>query len=715
MFNYAVLISLLSISFNLLNIQAQTINHSADKEINSCGFYSHGSEKYTSPEFQNALQRQSHTGSNERRTSVVYKLPVVVHVITSSECEEVSSIRNKFIPSDELIRFEIEEASQRFRHNYPGAKTYTNPYYGIDTEIELALATVDPDGNYTSGIIWTVDPAVEGKSWGDAAYLVDKYKWDTRKYCNIFIVKRLTNAAAAYTEGLDFTIYSGSAFWSGLINHELGHYLGLQHTFLSESSYCPSNTDCLTSGDRVCDTPPKYSAGSLDELCEGNLFNSCSSDEADVSTNNPYRPVALGGMGDQQDMTTNYMDYSGPCWDSYTLGQKNIMRATIELKTEMIAFADLAFNTPLPPYYLNVSDFKVEADACIGKFTPIVSIENKGTSELTSATAKIVNGSSTLTQINWTGNLLPGESTEITFSGIEFNSNLALKAVFENPNNESSTIYQTGVCQKLVYNNPSSRLYIPFSACQNYELGTISNDVELTWSAEKFKPYRGYHSCRECVAALLNNYSIPYEVQTASFELPIRDFTAFNKPAMSFIFGYLPSIYSGPFDTLSVKVAAGCESFETVWQGTGLELATNNPPAYHESEYFMNVYCEVYKNVTIDMVRFAGESDVRIMVEAKGLFMGPLLIDEIIVDNNLITADIKKTHEIDFAFTNPVDDYLSINSETEFNTFQVLNLAGQIILESKSMEIEVSKLRPGVYLLVGRNKKDVVVKKFVKE
>ena len=40
-----------------------------------------------------------------------------------------------------------------------------------------------------------------------------------------------------------------------VLAHEMGHYLGLYHTF-EGGCY---NADCLTSGDRVCDTPPDNS------------------------------------------------------------------------------------------------------------------------------------------------------------------------------------------------------------------------------------------------------------------------------------------------------------------------------------------------------------------------------------------------------------------------------------------------------------------------
>ena len=330
--NFILYQCVIALCLSLSSLLAQSVEQK-DKEFSMvCGS--------SKPKLFTNYKLQASSGKNLRVSQGVYKIPAVVHVISSTDCPPLSSERYRDFPTDGLIRAEIKEASQRFRHMHPSAEIYANPFYGADTEIELELTTVDPNGKFTSGINRIVDANAEGQSWTSLHAIINKYKWDTTKYCNIFVVKGMPDASGVYVYEGDFTVLNTTSFWSGLLNHELGHYLGLMHIFQTDigSSSCPSNDNCLISGDQICDTPPRSRAGDPSEICgKGDMIvNSCSTDEADISTNNPYRPVALGGMGDQPDMLANYMDYTGRCWDSYTLGQKNKMRMNLEWRKEIL-------------------------------------------------------------------------------------------------------------------------------------------------------------------------------------------------------------------------------------------------------------------------------------------------------------------------------------------------------------------------------------------
>ena len=89
--------------------------------------------------------------------------------------------------------------------------------------------------------------------------------------------------------------------------HEIGHCLGLYHTFLSFSTGC--GAECDTTGDQVCDTPPTTPTYDCDtsNLCANDLLG----------------PSAF--TVDMPDQLENYMSYND-CQNLFTLGQKTRMR-----------------------------------------------------------------------------------------------------------------------------------------------------------------------------------------------------------------------------------------------------------------------------------------------------------------------------------------------------------------------------------------------------
>src|SRR5262249_38357870 len=87
-----------------------------------------------------------------------------------------------------------------------------------------------------------------------------------------------------------------------LLAHEMGHYLGLLHTFVVGNC---SNQNCSVDGDGICDTPPQSIPGGSCITPQ----NSCSSD------------TVSGFNVDVPDLNANFMTYSGACTNSFTAGQ----------------------------------------------------------------------------------------------------------------------------------------------------------------------------------------------------------------------------------------------------------------------------------------------------------------------------------------------------------------------------------------------------------
>ena len=276
--------------------------------------------------------------NHQRGANTVYEIPIVVHIFHDND-----PIGSQYNPDDATIISIIEEAEQRFRHQHPGAKSYTNPYYGIDTELTFCLAKRDATGHETTGIVRYNNSALATGNGLDLITEFLPYTWNSQYFCNIIIMRDLQDACGWYFSSLDATLYDSGCLWSGLVTHELGHYFSLLHTFSSGDCV---NDDCDVDGDQVCDTPAKSMAGNNGATSCDSPNNDCQTDEDDPSTNNPYRSVASGGLGEQPDMLANYLDFSS-CWDSFTQGQKDRMRANIETRrSRMIDAPSLCADDP---------------------------------------------------------------------------------------------------------------------------------------------------------------------------------------------------------------------------------------------------------------------------------------------------------------------------------------------------------------------------------
>jgi hypothetical protein len=358
---------------------------------------------------EHVLNQKRNTHPSER-SNELYTLPVVVHIIHNGE-----SYGTGVNITDEQVFSAIEALNEDFRR-MPGTNGFGD---GADVNIEFCLAARDPQGQPTNGIVRVNGSSVANytamgiESSGGTGAVEESVKalstWPRTSYVNIWVVSEIENNNAgggiqgyAYfptNNPVDGIVVLYNAFgtvgnlksytnMNRTLTHELGHYLGLYHTFNSTSA-CGDETSCSTQGDRVCDTPPTIQAGS------------CSS-------------PACGGT--QQ--VANYMDYtSQSCQDMFTEGQKLRMRTTLETqRTSMLTSMgcmpvfqnDIGITAVLSPSGTN----------CSGGLQPQVTLGNFGGTTLTSATIYYnVDGVGSST-FNWTGSLASGATTTVTLGSI---------------------------------------------------------------------------------------------------------------------------------------------------------------------------------------------------------------------------------------------------------------------------------------------------------
>lgn len=225
----------------------------------------------------------------------IYTIPIVVHIIHNNGPENIS---------DAAVQQALDNLNLRFQNAAP----FYDPA-GNDIGIQFCLASVDTNGNPTTGI--TRDTSMLTYLNFNATtdlWLKNINRWQPFLYLNIWVVNYITgfsgyayypNAAGTNVDGI---VISYNAFNSHTLAHEVGHYLNLYHTF---ENGCINN-NCLANGDYVCDTPPDVS--NTNECND----NSCNTEIDDT--------IGLSPFTFDVNNLPNYMDYTS-CPNAFTQGQ----------------------------------------------------------------------------------------------------------------------------------------------------------------------------------------------------------------------------------------------------------------------------------------------------------------------------------------------------------------------------------------------------------
>ncbi|MFM6951724.1 MAG: M43 family zinc metalloprotease [Bacteroidota bacterium] len=247
--------------------------------------------------------------------AAIYTIPVVFHVIHTNGPENISR---------EQILDQIRVLNNDFNLLNGNRTKLRSVFNGLaaDCQIKFELAKIDPNGNCTEGI-----NRVYSSAGVQMDMTTEKVKslinWNYKKYLNIWVVSSISGgidggevlgyacfpwATNATRDGIvmksDRVGTIGTAVASDsarTLTHEIGHWLGLYHTF----------QDGCTGGDQIDDTPP-VNGTFVNASCPSG-GNSCTNDFPDLP-----------------DMWENYMDYSnGGCQTLFTLKQKSRMHGVL--------------------------------------------------------------------------------------------------------------------------------------------------------------------------------------------------------------------------------------------------------------------------------------------------------------------------------------------------------------------------------------------------
>lgn len=295
---------------------------------------------------ENYLQKKSSSASFQARTgsSEILRIPVVVHLLYNNASQNLS---------DEQVKSQLEALNRDFRRKNNDTVNTPSRFRSLaaDVQVEFYLATADPRGRATTGIVrkysatanWLSNDKIKfSAQGGDDA-------WDSKSYLNIWVGNLVAGNGYSSAPGgdpaKDGVVINTGAF--GTVNragnfalgrtavHEIGHWLGLKHIW----------GDAQCGDDGVGDTPQQ---GWYTTNCPSGFRSSCSNGE-------------LG------DMYMNYMDYTADaCMNLFTQGQKARMRSAFDeggprqsflqtkgLKAPWLEEAPLALSTSTSAVYPN--------------------------------------------------------------------------------------------------------------------------------------------------------------------------------------------------------------------------------------------------------------------------------------------------------------------------------------------------------------------------
>jgi len=244
-------------------------------------------------------------GDGER---ALVTIPVVVHVVWNTTAENISEAQ---------VLSQIAVLNADFRRLNSDVSGVPSAFTAADANIEFCLATVDPNGNVTTGInrVQTATTAFGTNDQVKSSATGGANAWDRNRYLNIWVCDisggilgyaQFPGGSAA-TDGvvIDYQYYGTTGTATAPFNkgrtgtHEVGHWLNLYHIWGDDGTGC-------TGTDNVADTP----------------------NQADMNYGCPVFPAVSCSNGPNGDMFMNYMDYTDDaCMFMFSNGQATRMQA----------------------------------------------------------------------------------------------------------------------------------------------------------------------------------------------------------------------------------------------------------------------------------------------------------------------------------------------------------------------------------------------------
>ncbi|HEY1047742.1 MAG TPA: M43 family zinc metalloprotease [Bacteroidia bacterium] len=578
--------------------------------------------------------------SNNKRATK-YIIPVVFHVIHTNGPENISQAQ---------IEDQIRILNLDFSFKNANRTAIRSQFTGVtaDCEIEFRLAKIDPQGNCTNGINRVYSPLhVDAR---DNVKSISGARWDNRKYLNIWTVSSIKNQGSTVgtTLGyayLPFSVAQGAGAMDGIVvradyvgtigtaiisgagrtlTHEVGHYLGLLHTFEDECAGTGSNA-----GDRCDDTPPVADVFT-NANCPSN-GNSCTSDVPDLI-----------------DQWENFMDYSqGTCQAMFTQDQKSIMhytltnysfRISLVSNNNLIATGVVDGNTAPVAYFS--SNTRV---ACVGDAVSFYDISCKA--QVTSRQWTFAGASISSTN----------KDTPVVTYSAPGKYKVTLTVNNSNGNNTLSVDNYIEIKPNVAIDKPS--------IIQDFEVSTWN--IATGWSVNdqgtsKFtkdssaKAFRGKAYLYAPISLSVVKGQ-KYQLVTPSVDLrPLKG----KSPKLSMMVAYIRQNASSSED-LRIYYSRGCQQNWTQFFFRNAQTISYSSGSFAAS--FAPSSISNWKQISAALTQFENDSNISFMIEVTGNQGNPVFIDAINIGQfNTGIEDVENNMELN-VYPNPTEGKLNVS------------------------------------------------------
>jgi PKD repeat protein len=573
------------------------------------------------------------------RASAIITIPVVVHVVYNTAAENIS---------DAQAASQVQVLNDDFAKLNTDANKVTQPTFSTvaaGSQIRFCLAQRDPNGNATTGIVHkstattsfgTNDAVKANATGGDAP-------WDVTKYVNIWICD-LTGTLLGYGEFPTGTIsqtwglvidyaYAGSGgsatapFNLGRTGtHEFGHCFNLNHIWGDDGTACSGTDNCADTPNQAGEHYGCFPQGSIQT-------DGCSASSPGT-------------------MWMNYMDYTDDaCMYMFTANQVARMEAVVNTVPWNILQTSLGC-TPVSALDAGVSSVIAPVNGsstCNNSVTPKITLNNYGSTTLTSAIINYKMDALATQTLNWTGSLASTTSTVLTLNAYAGLTNAAhtFSVWVASPNggtdqnsannsmSSTFTVVSAPVGQALPFTERFDATTFPPTGWVKSSTNTLN--AANTWT--RVANTTGIPVVPTTTAcARMDNYTGTVSIvgQKDALRTPALSFTGANS-SLNVTFDVSHKMYSATdIDTLNVFISTDCGgTWTNVYTKGGTQLSTSTGTS---TAAYTPTANSQWRRETVSLSSYAGQPSVYLKFESRSGWGNYVYLDNVNVSYTTAAA-----------------------------------------------------------------------------